>query len=375
MNVTVNRAEFQKALASCAAVVNKKALPILQCVLLTASEDYFSVAVTDLDITLLRAIPPGERTIHDSGRVAINLETLHDFVRNAPDDSIALEVKQEGRLSVSSGNANFALPTISADDFPTIPSCGESNERTAAVDMAILASGYGTVLCASGDGVQTAQSGAVMPKGALIRAANGLLEFCATDGTRLAHASIAIGESATIADVTPVKAARMIIKLGDGGPCLISELTNHVFVGCESYKLSYRRQNVSFPDFTNIVSRLGDGVVVLERARFVDALRRVLLLTPSDNGVILRKAGSLLNLTPMMSERGEGTDAIPCDGAGDLNVNLSGRYLLQALESIEAERVSLGVESSQMVTIKSAGDDEAAIQSVHCLATRVLTKG
>ena len=373
MDITVNRPEILKVLQICASVVEKRAvgavIPILKNVRIAAHEEGLTILATNLDVTLKMECAA---TVRDKGTFLIDLQTFTEFLRNLPDDSVTLATGEQSSLRIEAGTTKFRLPILDADDFPTSPQI-EANSKTFTIDMATLVAGYSAVVYAAGDGIVNPAE--KIPYGALIATRGDRLDFCATDGRRIALASFAgsLPDAAAnvIGDVTPIKAVRAIMKLPTNGEARIRLSENQAFVEFgDMCFLAYKRGGAGFPHYMNVVPESEDGGLLLDRRRFADAIRRAVMLAPNDRGVEIAAKDGRLTTSSWKRERGEGSDVMPYEGEGELSVFVSGEYVSQALDATDTENVSLSFDPKGLVVIRAVADDLDGPQLVHCLAPR-----
>lgn len=373
MNVTVKRAEFLRALSACSSVVTKSiSTPILEGVRVIANDDGLRIAGTDLELTIQVRCPADVR---ERGSFVLDLVTLMKFTQSAPDKTVSLEMdKRRATLQITSGTASFTIPVLDAADYPVLPEPGDA-PAVAECEVELLAQGCRAVLFAASDGFDVTSSGLKMPKGLLLRFVNSKVEFCATDGKRIAYACAAKNGEEWLGDIVSTRAARAIMKFPAAGNAVIRHDTRHAFFECDDRSFSYRRQDASFPDFTRYTSAATTpDAIIADRKRLVETVQRVLLLTPSHRGIELDARAGRLTIRPLRNERGDGSDFMPCDGDTELRVSLSGTSLVQALEATGTERVSVGVGAETMIIIRSVADDlDGTLESLHYFAPQ--TKG
>jgi len=120
MQFTIDKPALTKALAHVASVVERRnTIPILSNVHIATRNNELKLTSTDLDMEIVETVPARAK---GEGATTVPAHMFHDIVRKLPegtDIDIAREGDQ-GRLTISCGQARFSLQTLPADDFPSL---------------------------------------------------------------------------------------------------------------------------------------------------------------------------------------------------------------------------------------------------------------
>ncbi len=102
------------------AVPVRTTMPILECILITASNDGIKFTANDMEIGI-ETIINGE--IKEPGMVAIDAKFLSDVVRKLPDFDIIITTYEDYKTTIvcNEYNLNFSINGKSGEDFPNIP--------------------------------------------------------------------------------------------------------------------------------------------------------------------------------------------------------------------------------------------------------------
>ena len=120
MRLTIDKPGLARALAHVASVVERRnTIPILSNVLLSAAKNELKLTATDLDMELVETVPCKAK---GEGATTVPAHMFHDIVRKLPEGAEIELVRdgEQGRLSITSGPAQFSLQTLPADDFPAL---------------------------------------------------------------------------------------------------------------------------------------------------------------------------------------------------------------------------------------------------------------
>ncbi len=118
MDLILQRGPFLKALTHGVNVVEKRStVPVLNHVLLSATQAGLTLTFTDLDMALTETLPA---RISIAGRICVQAHVLHDIIKKMPEGEISLTLGENDQLAIRSGRSNFNLPGLSPDEFPEI---------------------------------------------------------------------------------------------------------------------------------------------------------------------------------------------------------------------------------------------------------------
>ena len=120
MRLTIDKPGLARALAHVASVVERRnTIPILSNVLISTAKNELKLTATDLDMELVETVPCKAK---GEGATTVPAHMFHDIVRKLPEGAdIELDRDgEQGRLSITSGPAQFSLQTLPADDFPAL---------------------------------------------------------------------------------------------------------------------------------------------------------------------------------------------------------------------------------------------------------------
>ena len=115
MKFTVNRTELLAAAQNAERIAPKvSTIEILQCAYLQAEQDTLTVASSNLEIALEQQLPA---QIETEGRVVVKAPLLSGMLRLLDGERVTFQMKN-GKLVVSSGNAEYAIPVMDAAQYP-----------------------------------------------------------------------------------------------------------------------------------------------------------------------------------------------------------------------------------------------------------------
>ena len=112
MKLTIERAALLKTLAHVqSAVERRNTIPILSNVLIDVSEGTLALTATDMDLTIVDAVPV---EMAEPGATTAPVHTLYDIVRKLPEGA-QVEISTGGdgsQITIEAGRSVFTLATL-----------------------------------------------------------------------------------------------------------------------------------------------------------------------------------------------------------------------------------------------------------------------
>jgi DNA polymerase-3 subunit beta len=307
-------------------------MPILSHVLLEAAEgDLLHVSATDLDISVSS---DHSCEVLKNGKVAVPAKQLYEIVKSLPEKDALLKRASNNYLELKSGAAEFRIVGLPAEDFPSLPRF-EKVHLVAIDPKPILEMIDLTSFAVSSDETRYNLNGV------FLEASAGLFRAVATDGHRLSMA-----ERALEGDFRVKKGVILPRKgLGEMKKLLVEAAEGETKLGfVESSAVLYRPRvklvmrliEGVFPDYRQVIPKVGEKRFTIGRDRFLDTLRRVSLLsTDKAHAVKLELQPGLLRLLSQNPDLGEAREDVPVEYQGDpLKIGFNARYLMDVLAAL-----------------------------------------
>jgi DNA polymerase-3 subunit beta len=335
MELKIAVQELSRALARSQGIVEKKStMPILSHVLLEAAKgDQLHVSATDLDISV-----SSDHTceVLKEGRVAVPAKQLFEIVRSLPEKDAVLKRASNNYLEVRSGAAEFRLVGLPAEDFPALPRFDKvplvDVEPRPLLEMIEL-----TAFAVSSDETRYNLNGVFFePSG-------GVLRTVATDGHRLSLAERQLPGDFRVKKgvILPRKGLGEMKKLlleAEAGETKLGFVENSAVLQRPNVRLVMRLIEGVFPDYRQVIPKAGEKSFSVGRDRFLDALRRVSLLSSEKaHAVKLELAPGLLRVLSQNPDLGEAKEEVPVEYQGEpLKIGFNARYIMDVLAALAA---------------------------------------
>lgn len=328
MRLTIPKADLTRVLTTVGRVVEaRNIIPILSNVLLTASAGRLQVTGTDLDIVATDSTPA---EVIAPGSLCVDAKLLSDIAKKAGGDvTLSLEGDQ---LIVKSGRSRFALPTLPAEDFPSLD--GGTFDAQFEIDLAAL---FAPVAFA----ISTEETRYYL-NGVFLHTHDENLRAVATDGHRLSRHQIAYpGEDAFKGIIVPRKTVGLLPK----GTVSVSVSESKIRISTGDFVITSKLVDGTFPDYERVIPTGNDKVAVFDSNAMRSAAARVSVVS---------------------SERGRAVKLAFADGAATLTVNNpdSGSATEEVAVSYDSDPLEIGFNSqylTELVGIFPAGDIRLAL--------------
>lgn len=332
MEVQVSREPLLRALQLVQNIVEaRQTLPILANVLIEAREDGLRIAATDLEVGARVAVPA---TVARPGSITLAARKLVELVRELPSQPIRFALRENGWVQLVCGSASFRLVGLPAEEYPPLDMDGA--EGWVDVDGARLR----TVLARTSYAMSQDESRPFL-NGLYLVLRKRELRVVATDGHRLALASVDVGENGEMAGIIPRKAVQEMGRvLGAVEAAALVLRENQFFLRTPGFVLASKLIEGQFPNYEQVLPKAHPRRLTVEREPLIAALRRVSVVADDRTRPIRLTAGpGTLRLSASSQELGEAEEVLTADFAGEeLAIGFNARYLLDALGPMEGER-------------------------------------
>ncbi|MBF6327886.1 DNA polymerase III subunit beta [Nocardia transvalensis] len=338
-------------------VPSRPPVPTLAGVLLAADADSVTVSGFDYEVSA-RAIVPGA-VIHEPGAVLVSGRLLAEIAKALPAQPV--ELADDGtHLQIRCGQARFTLPVMNTEDYPQLPElpalCG-SVVRTefadATAQVAVAAGRDDTIPMLTGVNIEFHRT---------------FLRLVCTDRFRIAvHELGWTPDEAHATDgslLVPARALTDAMKTATGARLDIAAGTGQSILGLRTggEHHTLRLLDMPYAPYQRYLTAQPTTVVRLETAPFVDAIKRVSLLSARGAQIRLTFTDSTIRLAAGDDSGGRADEALAADIDGDaLTTAFNPRYLLDGLLAARSPRIEIAMtDPTRAATLRPADSDSAS---------------
>jgi DNA polymerase III subunit beta len=343
MKFIVSSSSLLKHLQQIGGVINANTvLPILEDFLFDVNKNKLSITATDLE-TVMRVEMDIEAK--DSGRVCIPSKILMDSLKNIPEQPLSFNIDKNFSVEITSDNGKYKVMGENPDNFPKEPSADDTTSFT--MSSSALVTGITKSLFAvSNDDLRPAMTGVFFEldkKG---------VQFVATDAHRLVkYRRTDVNCPKADSFIVPKKPLNLLKSAlpANEDEITVSYNSNHLFVKHGETSMSCRLIDARFPDYKVVIPADNPYRMVVSKADFQSALRRVSVFSnKSTNQVVLSINGSELQLAAQDVDFSfEGNERMKCQYDGeDLQIAFNARFLIEMLNAADTDEIKMELSTS-----------------------------
>ncbi len=355
MKIRVERAVLLDAVLKMQKTVGaKSSMPVLEGILLSAEKGLLTLSSYNLEMGMKKEM---YAACEEEGDIVINARLLADILRKLRGLDVEIESDERLVCHIRSGEAVFDIMGMEANDFPEMPSLTEGENLVIdGEDFCELV--RGTIFA-----VSQVEGTRPILTGINISVKDGVLQFVAIDGYRLAIRSKKIDINNNIEFIVSGKALNEVVKLIDeqteeieikvGKRLILFKISGYVFIS--------RLLEGEFVNYEKIIPSEHSQTTTVICDELIDSVERVSLLINDSFSTPIRcafgKEELLISCSTALGRAKEKMN-ISLDG-NEFEMGLNSRYLLEALKACECENVTFKFNGANAgVTITPA--DETA---------------
>ena len=321
-------------------VPQKSTIPATEGIFIQAKNSSLTLTGYDLEVGITTII---DCTTEKEGSVVINARLLCDILRRLPSTSVTIDVDAHSLCKITSGEAEFSLVGIPANDYPELPTVSggipfaiKQNTLREMVKQTIFA--------------VAVQDIKPVHKGIKFEVADNNLRLISCDGFRLAIRNEAIeyaGDDMTF--VVPAKTLSEVVKLADSDDQNVTLSIGKEFILFEigNYRIISRLLEGEFFNYKNAIPAQSTTTARVNVKLILDSVERTSLLITSkikspircvfdENTIKMSSATSL----------GAASDRIPAAIEGKrLEIGFNNTYLSDCLKTVDADEVMVELSS------------------------------
>ncbi len=358
LNVTCPRGALHEAVQTVSrGVTGRSTQPVQNNILLESSQERLRLVATDLEFICLEASLPVK--VLDNGSVTAPARLLTELVSSLPDGDVTIVADENEALGVTCAHSQYTIRGLAAQDFQMFPAIGEG-VRAALPQCQLHSILRQTAFATSRDETRPILTGA------LFELTEGSLQVVATDTYRLAlrKASVDLGSTATLSAIVSARALNELLRIlspESQDPVSLAISANQIEFEAGNFKVASRLIEGQFPNYQKVIPSSLERKLVISVSALEPALRRALIVAREDaNRVVLRPSGETLQISAESQDVGRVEEVVAAQLDGEpTEIAFNARYLLDVLEAVETERVTVDLSGPlNPGMIRAEGNDE-----------------
>ena len=337
MKFTVDRTLLSEACTNVSrAVSSKSTLPALEGLLIHAENNLIKITGYDLEMGITTQLPA---QVSRPGSLILNARLFCDIVRKLPEEQVMVDSDEKMMTQISSGNADFSILGIDAEEFPNLPAI--ENEENLLIQSNVLAAMIRqTVFAVAQTDVKPVLTGI------LFETENQFLKMVALDGYRLAMRKEPIEAEQKMKFIVPGKTVLEVLKLLNEEELDIQVLVGpkHIMFKIDEYYIISRLLDGTFIDYQSAIpSGEGTGVFVSSRAMINSVERISLLITDRLKSPVRCVFEDDMVKMSCVTTIGKANDqlAVKMEDGANIEIGFNNKYLLDALKACEVEDIKM----------------------------------
>ncbi len=314
-------------------IPSRAVIPALEHLRLSLNGGALELLGADAETWIRTTVPVDSSTAPDGWTALVPAKLLASLLRSLPEGTLRWGYAPESStLTLESATGRYALQTLAAEEYPTIP---EPPPLRLRLDGAEFKEALRRVLYAAAtDNYRLALTGVLLEV-----SPNGTITVVATDGYRMGLARICAegqGEEENRELLVPAALLKLVARSTEGD----------VHLGWDATRVSFAMGSTlvwgtllteQYPNWRSVIPTASTRRAVFERKPFEDALKRVALFAPHTARVVR------LNFTAQgvrLSAQDEGSghraeEFLPCQYEGEeLLIGFNPEYLQDALDAL-----------------------------------------
>ncbi len=310
-----------------------KSLPALSGIKAKLEGNNLTLTGSDRDLTIsVTVVVSGEQ----DGEAVIPARLAADIVKAVKPGAVSFAAEDEA-LKITAGRSEFSIRLLSSDEYPNTDRWeGESVSLSSeSLTLALKQ----VVLAASSDDSRPILTGVHLA------AEDDGLRLVATDSYRLSMRDVA-GVSFLKDDQSVLIPSRALAELnrvlnqGDKADLQLGDKQAAFEVG--NVRLITRLIEGDFPNYRGLIPDEHPNTLTVNRADFLEALRRVKLLAQESTPIRIEMSASKTELVAVTQDVGTAREAVEGTYEGsDLTVAFNPQYLLEGVEVTPGEEITL----------------------------------
>lgn len=355
MEFRIAKSEFIRGLRLAQGIADRKStMPMLANVLLrTTGKNQLLVAATDLNVSLTAEL---KANVAVEGGITLGAKNLYDLIANAPGDEVSLKKADNHWAEIKSGKVTYRIVGMPDRDFPKVPDHREATYST--IECAVLREMIDrTLFSVCNDETRFHLNGV------FFESDGSKARMVSTDGHRLSKVerTIANGPKLSAGIIIPKKGLLEIKKVLEGGPqCKLAIKTPHAFVVQDDIAIAVKLIDAQFPPYEQVIPKEHKRTLIIDRVRFIDALRRAQLMSSETRGVKVSANREGATITSDNPDLGEVREELESEYDGDpIAIGFNPKYVVELLMQMGGDQIAISLGSElDPGLFKPVGGDE-----------------
>ena len=373
MKFTINRNQFINQINNVQrAISSKTTIPILTGMKLVATQQGLIVTGSNVDISVQNLIAQdnedNELEIASLGAIVLPARFFNEIIKKLPGEKFTLEIIENNQTLITSGNSEFTLNGLDANNYPHLPEVENNDQLTIATEILHQLVNE-TVFSAS------TQENRPILTGLHLKITGNELLAVATDSHRLAQRKVTINnQSQNNYDIViPAKSlVELVRSFRDSEQDVKISISENQILFEFAQTLFYSRLlEGNYPATDRLIPQESSTQLEFEAKTLLDSVERASLLAHAGRNNVVRlvienatKKATIYGNSPEVGTVEEDLQPLSLTGE-DLEIAFNPDYLKDALRALGDTRLRLEFTAPlHPFTLKPTSDVENFIQLI-----------
>lgn len=304
------------------------------------------------------------------GKVLVPGKLLADISRSLPNKPVTIQL-DGSRVLVNSGSAKFTLPVLPINEYPNLP---DMPDALGTIDADVFNQAVSQVSTAAGK-----DDSLPSLTGVHVEVQGENITMAATDRYRLAVRELTFNPARPNAEAVALIRARTLL---DAAKTLATSKNVNIALApatsperlagfqTDSKSTTTRLLDGTFPPYRHLLPQESLTTTVIEVAPFLDAVRRVALVTDKTIPLKLTFTGNTVTLEAGGGDEAQANEVFEINKTGeDLTIAFNPNYLLDGLHAINAPyaQISFNTAGKAAILMGKTDANSAAIENFRYL--------
>lgn len=317
------------------AVSTKATIPAIEGILIKSQGEFLHLTGYDFECGITTIIPA---QIQEKGSVIINAKMLCDIIKRLNEDNVEIEINERMMAIITSGEAQYQILGIEADEYPELPSV--VGGFPILLNRDILFNMVSQTLFAVAEG----ENAKPIHTGIRFEITKDQIRLIGVDGFRLAMRTEEINyQGDDIAFVVPKKTIREVVKLlGEKDEEIsINVGKRHIVFEIGNYSIISRLLDGEFLNYNDVIPKIVDTTVLINVRSAIKCVEKTIPVIDNNykNPIRCIFDQDMFRVSAVTT-LGKVVDTCHANVSGKrIEIGFNSKYLLDALNTCEDDEV------------------------------------
>ncbi len=316
---------------------NSNTLPILDHFLFDLKKKKLTVSASDLETTMSAVL---EVDSEAEGVIAVPARLLLETLKTFPEQPLTFVVEDNHTVEISSNHGKYALAYADGAEFPKAVELANPSSTKILGDILATAI-HKTIFAAGNDDLRPVMSGV------FFQFSTESLTFVATDAHKLVKYQRNDVSASQVAEfIMPKKPLNLLkgILAGSEEEVTVEYNDSNARFRFDNTTLICRLIDGKYPNYEAVIPKENPNKLTISRNQFLSSVRRVSIFSnKTTHQIRLKIAGAELNISAEdIDYSNKAEERLTCAYQGDdMQIGFNSRFLIEMLNNLDAEEVSL----------------------------------